>query len=54
MLIIVPWTLPRIAFDSLESVQNKGLARESISSQNAQRFGYEWGKDQYKEKTEKK
>ncbi len=51
---LIPWTLTRIVFDGLETVQNRGLAREGISSRNAQRFGYKWGKDQYKEKTKQK
>ncbi len=37
----IPWKLTRVAFDGLQSYQEKSFATEGMSSQNAQRYGYD-------------
>lgn len=44
----LPWFLTRAAFDGLQSAQEHKPATEGASSQNAQRFGYNWGKQDRK------
>ncbi len=42
----MPWSLARIGFDALQSLQVGHRATEGISSQNAQKYGYNWGLNQ--------
>jgi hypothetical protein len=41
----IPWDVARVAFDLLESYQQKRLTTEGMSTQNAQRSGWEAGKN---------
>ena len=45
------WKTARAGFDSLESIQQKGLSREGLSTRNAERYGYNIGILLYKPNT---
>ena len=37
----IPWWAARLAFNTYQSIQSKDLKKEGISTQNAERYGYE-------------